>query len=89
MTDHSMIGEFGAGMSVAAPVAIYLVTLWVLHELLHPEAPTRAVGPLAALLVLATPFSGHTVLLTGSILSLLLAAKLVGVHRARLPAATP
>jgi low temperature requirement protein LtrA len=76
-TAHATIGGFGAQMAVAAPVALYLVVLWVLHELQHPEVPTRAGGPLAAGLILATPLVGHAVLLTGLILALLLAAKLV------------
>jgi hypothetical protein len=38
---------------------------------------TRALGPLAALLVLLTPYTGHAVPLTGAILVMLVGVKLI------------
>lgn len=76
VTAHGTIGAFGAQMALAAPVALFLFVLWLLHELQHPEVPTRAYGPVAAGLVLLTPFTGHAVLATGGILATLLAWKL-------------
>lgn len=76
------IGAFGAGMAVAGPVAAYLLVLWILHELQHPDVPNRPGGPVAAVLVLLTPLTGHAILLTGGILAGLLSWKLVGRHRA-------
>lgn len=82
VTHHGEIGEFGAGMAIAAPVALYLVALWFLHEVRHPEERTRMVGPVAAALVLLTPLTGHAALLTGLVLATTLALKLAAQHRA-------
>ena len=58
---HAAIGSVGAGLAVAVPVAIYLVCLWILHD--RPEYGwTRALGPLAAVVVLLTPFTAQPVL---------------------------
>lgn len=76
VTGHAVLGPFGAGMAVAAPVSLFLIALWVLHELQHPSVPTRASGPLTAGLVLLTPLTGHAVLLTGLLLAALLAGEL-------------
>ena len=65
----------GAGAAVAIPVATYLLSLWVLHD--RPEyRDTRAYGPIAAALVLLTPFTGYGVPLTGVILAGLVGLKL-------------
>jgi hypothetical protein len=75
-THHAAIGKTGAGFAVAVPVAIFVVRLWVLHN--RPVyRPTRSFGPIAAAIVLLTPCSGHTVLLTGLTLAAVIAAKLV------------
>jgi low temperature requirement protein LtrA len=82
-THHAEIGTFGAGAAVAVPVALYLLGLWVLHQ--RPRAASRAqasVPPLVALLVVLTPFTGQAVLLTGLLLTALLAIKLVGRYKA-------
>jgi hypothetical protein len=57
--------------------------LWMLHE--RPRATSRAeasLAPVTVLLILLTPFVGQPVLLTGLLLTGLLAIKLVGRHRA-------
>ena len=78
-THTAKVGPVGAGVAVAVPVATYLVCLWVLHN--RPEyRPTRSYGPIAAVLILLTPFTGHAVPLIGLILATLVASKLV-VHR--------
>ena len=65
-----------AGAAVAIPVAVYLLCLWVLHD--RPEyRQTRSFGPIAAGLVLLTPFTGYAVPLVGVILTALVAVKLV------------
>lgn len=75
-THHAKVGAVGAGAAVAIPVAVYLICLWFLHD--RPEyRQTRLLGPIAAALVLITPFTGHAVPLTGAILSALVAVKLV------------
>jgi low temperature requirement protein LtrA len=73
---HATIGPVAAGAAVAIPVVLFLMCLWVLHD--RPAyRQTRLLGPVAAVLVLSTPFTGHAVPLTGVIL-----AGLVGVKRA-------
>jgi low temperature requirement protein LtrA len=75
-THHAKIGAVGAGAAVAIPVATYLLCLWGLHY--RPEYhPTRFYGPVAAVLVLLTPFTGHAVPLIGLILAGLVAVKFV------------
>jgi low temperature requirement protein LtrA len=73
-TRHTAIGAVAAGSAVAIPVAVYLVCLWFLHD--RPEYGwTRLMGPLAAALILMTPFTSHAVLLTGAILAVLVGVK--------------
>jgi low temperature requirement protein LtrA len=70
-----------AGAAVAIPVAVYVLCLWTLHY--RPEfRRTRPFGPLAAALVLLTPFTPQPVLFTGLVIALLVAVKLllVGSH---------
>jgi low temperature requirement protein LtrA len=75
-THHAKIGAVGAGAAVAIPVALYILSLWFLHY--RPEyRRTRAFGPVAASLILLTPFTGYAVPLTGLIFAVLVAAKLV------------
>lgn len=74
-THEAKIGPVGAGAAVAVPVATYLVCLSFLHD--RPDyRQTRAFGPIAAVLVLLTPFTGYAVPLTGVILASLVAVKL-------------
>jgi low temperature requirement protein LtrA len=80
---HAKVSAVGAGAAVAIPVAIYLVCLWILHD--RPEyRQTRWFGPIAAALVLLTPFTGNAVPLVGVILTALVVVK--QVLRARHPA---
>jgi low temperature requirement protein LtrA len=81
-TRHAEIGGVGAGAAVTIPVALYLLSLWALHE--RPRAASlieASLAPVTALLILLTPFSSQPVLLTGLLLSALLAIKLVGRQR--------
>jgi len=81
-THHAKVSAIGAGAAVAIPVAVYLLCLWVLHD--RPEyRPTRLLGPIAVVIVLLTPFTGHAVALTGAILAALVAVKRV-MRRPRL-----
>ncbi len=65
-----------AGAAVAIPVAVYVLCLWTLHY--RPEfRRTRLFGPLAAALVLLTPFTPQPVLFTGLVLALLIAVKVL------------
>jgi low temperature requirement protein LtrA len=73
-THHAAAGPVTAGAAVAIPVAVFLLCLWVLHH--RPlYRRTRAYGPIAAALILLTPFTGQGVLATGVILAALVAIK--------------
>jgi low temperature requirement protein LtrA len=77
-THHAHVSAVAGGFAVAVPVAVYLLSLWELHY--RPEyRPTRAYGPVAAVLILLTPFTGQAVPLTGLVLAGLIALKLVVV----------
>jgi MFS family permease len=66
-TNHAKVGTLGAGLAVAIPVAIYLMSLWVLHQ--RPEYQrSRLLGPIAAALVLLAPFTKHAVPVIGVLL---------------------
>jgi F0F1-type ATP synthase assembly protein I len=77
-THHAEISTTVAGMAVALPTAIYVFSLWVLQE--HRRAKNlidTLLNPITALLILLTPFTGQTVLLTGILLALLVGIRLV------------
>ncbi len=76
-TNHASIGAFGAGMAVAVSVAVFIVTLWFLHSREGNGLAGWLKGPGAALLILLTPFTGQAVVLTGGILSALVAVKVI------------
>jgi len=87
-TGHAEIGAFGAGAAVAWPVAIYMTSVWALHER-HQEAGEVPIwlSPAVAALVLLSPLAGHAVLVTGLLLATLVATRLVRRHRAPIPEA--
>lgn len=86
-TDHAEIGPVAAGAAVAIPVALYLVALWFLHPRARGQGLISSLLlPLAALLILLTSFTGQAVLLTGLLLSGLLAIKLIRQAPSDLPA---
>jgi low temperature requirement protein LtrA len=77
-THHAEITAFTAGMVVALPVAIYVLSLWVLHE--HPRATNtfdRWIHPVMVVLILLTPLTGQAVLFTGILLFILIMIRLV------------
>lgn len=60
--------QTSAGSAVAVPVAVYLLSVWFLHD--RPEyGKLRVAGPIVAAIVLLTPFTGHAVLLMGALLT--------------------
>ena len=78
VTHHAEIDSFTAGAAVAVPVAIFMGTLWLLHEAW--EAPTlarRLLVPVAMVLVLLTPLTGWAVPLIGVLLVAVVATKVV------------
>ena len=84
-TGHAEIGELAAGMAVALPVTLYVTSVWFLHERHHRDREVPIwLTPIAAALVLASPLSGRAVLVTGGLLTALVAIRLVRRHRAYL-----
>jgi low temperature requirement protein LtrA len=78
VTHHTEISMTAAGMAVAIPSALYVITLWALQE--HMRVENRfdtLLHPVTALLILLTPFTGNAVLLTGILLSILVIIRLI------------
>jgi low temperature requirement protein LtrA len=75
---HGHVSDARAGAVVAVPVAVYLLSLWVLHLVLDvaPASP-RFTAPLTAGLVLAAPATSQPVLVVGALLAAMMAVKLV------------
>ncbi|HZI81580.1 MAG TPA: low temperature requirement protein A [Vicinamibacterales bacterium] len=79
---HGSIAPLTAGLAVSVPVAIYLVCLWILLD--RPEYGwMRALGPIAAVIVLAMSFTPHPVLWTGLTLATLVTVKVLMRRAAR------
>jgi low temperature requirement protein LtrA len=88
-TGHSEIGAFGAGAAVALPVALYVTSVWALHERHQEDGEALSWISLAvAALVLLSPVTGHAVFVTGLLLATLVATRLVRRHRAHLRVST-
>jgi low temperature requirement protein LtrA len=80
----AVIGSAGAGASVAIPAAVFVLGIWLLLELPDDQSRRqRMESPAAAALILATPLTGHAVLLTGIVLAALVALKAAGPIPAR------
>jgi low temperature requirement protein LtrA len=75
---HGHVSDARAGAVVAVPVAVYLLSLWVLHLVLDvaPASP-RFTAPLTAGLVLAAAATSQPVLVVGALLAAMMAFKLV------------
>lgn len=85
-TGHGHIGDFGAGAAVAIPAALYVATLWLLNYLpRHGGIAHNMRAAISVALILLTPFTGQATLLTGLVLALLLASKLVDRRASRRP----
>jgi low temperature requirement protein LtrA len=77
LTDHAHVDMSVAGAAVAIPVAVYLVGIWVLHDLPRSMSRLRmALSPIAIVLVLLTPLTPQPIFLTGAIVVALLGAKI-------------
>lgn len=78
LSHHAEISTVAAGVAVAIPSAIYVLSLWVLQE--HPRANKiidTVLHPVTAALILFTPFTEQPVLLTGLLLAALVVIRLV------------
>lgn len=76
------ISEWAAAMSLAVPVAVYVLTVWALHlQVRRPRVPGNLMFPVAALLVLAAPATGHAPISIGLIMLALVVATQLGMGR--------
>ncbi|MDT7645636.1 MAG: hypothetical protein QOC75_2636, partial [Pseudonocardiales bacterium] len=74
-----------AGLATAVPVAVFLLTVWLLHVRPRPGGRVGALNvayPLVAVLVLATPWSPAPVHLTAVLVAALVVLNLVVKQRA-------
>ena len=78
------------GAAVSIPAAVFLLVLWFLTVRPHRIGPARsALYPVAAVLVLASAFSGQPVLVTGLVMAGLVAAMTVLMGRQRASVVSP
>jgi low temperature requirement protein LtrA len=88
-TDHTTLTRLESGLVLTVPVAIYLLTVWILHRSYKPPGPLRTwASPLAAALVLVSSWTAEPVLLSGLTIASLIAASVVVHDRERQPART-
>jgi low temperature requirement protein LtrA len=74
----STLTDLEAALVLTLPVALYLLTVWVLHWRFKAEGPFRAFAcPVTAAAVVATSWTGEPVLLSGLALAALVATSLV------------
>ncbi len=73
--------DFVASMAVAVPVAIYLMSVWVLRVLPAMHGPIIPAVPIAALLILIVTLFAHTTLVVGIILIALVALMIAAARR--------
>lgn len=77
LTHHAEISATSAGMAVALPIAIYVLCLWLLHDRSQTiKLFDKWLHPVVVLLILLSPLTGNTVLVSGSLLVLLVAIRL-------------
>jgi low temperature requirement protein LtrA len=77
-THHAEVDEVLAGYALAVPVAVFVIGAWVLHDLPRSMPAWRmALSPIATVLVLLAPLSAAPALLTGMIVTGLLAARII------------
>jgi low temperature requirement protein LtrA len=84
-TDHADISRLLAGMMVAVPSAVFLLSLWVLHELAGAYDGERWPTIVALLVILASPWTSQAALVSGLALTGLVATKLALRHRRPAP----
>ncbi len=84
VTHHSHLSHPAAAAALTLPVAVFLLTLWLLH--LHPHHIGHwdaLLFPATALLIVAATFTAAPVLTTGLLMAALVAAAGVLTHRSR------
>jgi low temperature requirement protein LtrA len=77
------LSDLGAGYALTVPVALYLLSVWALHVLPLHRGAVAVAYPVAAVVVLATPFGPAPVPLTALVLAALVATGIVATPPAR------
>jgi low temperature requirement protein LtrA len=77
------LSTVAAGYAIAAPVAVFLLSVWVLHIRPHLRGPTVLAFPAAVALVLLTPFTPVPVQLTALVAAVLVASTIVATRSRR------
>ncbi|WP_244871713.1 low temperature requirement protein A [Catellatospora sp. TT07R-123] len=72
-THASHLSGPAAGYATAVPVAVYLLSVWMLHLRPRQRGPVVAATPVAAVLVLLAPLTGAPVHVIAAILAVLVA----------------
>ncbi|HVW41133.1 MAG TPA: low temperature requirement protein A [Amycolatopsis sp.] len=80
-THTAHLGDLAAGMAITVPVALYLLSVWVLH--IGPRNECRPIAiafPLVSVLVLAVSFTPIAVYLTALLAAALVATVVIATH---------
>jgi low temperature requirement protein LtrA len=77
------LSDTGVGYAVAVPVALYLLSLWVLHVLPLHRGAVAVAYPVAAAVVLAAPLGPAPVPVTALVLAALVATDIAATPRGR------
>jgi low temperature requirement protein LtrA len=87
--DHTLhtahVSAVAAGYAVAVPVAVFLLSVWVLHIRQHLRGPIVVAFPIAAVLVLVTPFTPVPVQVTAVVVAILAASAIVATRTRTVP----
>jgi low temperature requirement protein LtrA len=80
-TGPTALTDVEAALTVTTPVAVYLLTVWVLHRRDKPPSVLRdTAAPIVAVAVLLSSWTSEPVLVTGIILAALVAASVAMGH---------
>ena len=80
------VGRMVAGLALTVPVAVFLVVVWALH-LRHRHTPAASASfPIAAVLVLASTFTGNPAVVSAIVVVLLVTITVVTSRGPALPA---
>ena len=80
-THTAHLGDLAAGMAITVPVALYLLSVWLLHIGPRNECRPIAVAfPLVSVLVLAMSFTPVPVYLTAVLVAALVATVVIATH---------
>ncbi|MCW6006374.1 low temperature requirement protein A [Micromonospora sp. CPCC 205371] len=84
-THTAHVGKVAAGYALAIPVAVYLLSVWVLHVCPQQPGPSTIAFPVVAALVLVTPLTPAPVQLTAGLLVALVVATVVTTRLRSVP----